>query len=134
MLLFGNGDRYVGQAVDVSSRFGAHRRNHPGDIVELGFRRVSRGQLDAVEQSEIARLERAGVSLRNVAGLDGRLDAPDFDQLITPEEQQSWLTAPRSAKVAEIDDRPDDPKHRHRQQGRGLSRRAQAPDAQGQGG
>ena len=28
VLLFRNGDRYVGQAVDVSNRFGAHRRTY----------------------------------------------------------------------------------------------------------
>jgi hypothetical protein len=118
VLRFRNGDHYVGQAVDVSNRFGTHRRTYPGDILELGFRRVTRERLNVVERSEILRIEHAGVPLRNVVGPSGRLDAPDFDQLITHEEQRSWLAAPRSTTVERTDDRPDDPKHRRRQQGR----------------
>lgn len=44
-LRFANGDRYVGQAIDVVTRFSTHRLNYP-DIVEVAFWRVSRGELD----------------------------------------------------------------------------------------
>jgi hypothetical protein len=67
-----------------------------------------------VEQSEIARLEHAGIALRNIIHVDGRLDAPDFDQLITYQEQEDWLSAPaRGLTAPRTVDRPDDPARRH---------------------
>jgi hypothetical protein len=66
VLSFRNGDRYVGQALDVAVRFAAHRRTYPDDIVDVAFRRVPCSQLDAMERAEISRLHKAGIPLRNV--------------------------------------------------------------------
>jgi hypothetical protein len=117
VLSFRNGDRYVGKALEVVVRFAAHRRTYPDDIVEVAFRRVPRGQLDAMERTEIGRLHKAGIPLRNVVHAPGRLDASDFDVLVSDEEQQRWLASPRSSNPI-IDTRPDQPELRHRHQTR----------------
>ena len=113
VLTFRNGDRYVGQAVDVAARFGAHRATYPGDIVEVAFRRVLRADLDAVERAEIIRLHGAGVPLRNISIVPSSAGASPFDVLVTPDEQQSWLTSTRVA-TADPADRPEQPEQRHR--------------------
>ena len=41
ILLFRNGDGYVGQALDVAARFEAHRRSFPDDIVEIIAKRIA---------------------------------------------------------------------------------------------
>jgi hypothetical protein len=102
----------------VVARFAAHRRFYLDDIVEVAFRRVLRGRLDDAEQAEIARLHKAGVALRNVVHMRGRLDARDFDELVSAEEQHQWLTSPR-AQIAASDTRPEQPDLRHRH-GSGL--------------
>jgi len=94
-LRFANGDRYVGQAIDVVTRFSTHRLNYP-DIVELAFWRVPRGDLDAVERAEICRQEERGTRLRNVVHTSGRLGASDFDIVVSPAEQDAWLVSPPS--------------------------------------
>lgn len=81
-------------------------------------RRVYGSDRPAREPIRPRRYEKAGVRLRNVVGPGGRFDAPDFDQLITPDEQRRRLTSPRYATVKQTDDRPDVPKRRHVQQRR----------------
>ncbi|MDG4800278.1 GIY-YIG nuclease family protein [Micromonospora sp. WMMD980] len=111
-LTFADGERYVGQAVDVVTRFCAHRRTW-SDIVELAFRRVSRTHLDEVERAQIRRREAAGVRLRNVVHTMGRLGASELDVLLPPAEQQRWLVGhgPREVRLA---DRPNDTVLHHR--------------------
>ena len=105
-LTFADGERYVGQAVDVVARFGAHRRTWT-DIVEIAFQRVSRDRLDDVERDQIRRREAAGVQLRNVVHTTGRLGASDLDLLLPLPQQQCWLDDHQPHQVR-LDDRPDD--------------------------
>ncbi|MEV0430580.1 GIY-YIG nuclease family protein [Micromonospora sp. NPDC050495] len=111
-LTFADGERYVGQAVDVVARFGAHRKTWT-DIVEIAFRRVPRDRLDEVERDQIRWREAAGARLRNVVYTTGRLGASDLDLLVPPSEQRRWLAdhQPREIRLA---DRPDDPVVRRR--------------------
>ncbi|MEK8104394.1 GIY-YIG nuclease family protein [Micromonospora sp. M12] len=111
-LTFADGQRYVGQAVDVVARFGTHRQRW-SDIVDVAFQRVVRSQLDRTERDQIRRREAAGVQLRNVVHTTGRLDAGDLDLLLTPAEQRRWLTDHQPSPVRP-DDRPDDPDVRRR--------------------
>ncbi len=104
LLRFSNGDRYVGQAVDVVTRFSTHRLNYP-DITEVAFWRVPQRDLDAVERAEIRRLEDEGVQLRNVVHARGRLGATDFDIVVPPPEQEAWLGSAPSDIVGQ-DTRP----------------------------
>ena len=89
-LTFADGERYVGQAVDVVARFGMHRRKWH-DIVEIAFRRVPRDRLDDEEREQIRRRESAGVRLRNVVHTAGRLGAAELDRVLPPPRQQRWL-------------------------------------------
>lgn len=111
-LTFADGERYVGQAVDVVARFGAHRMTWT-DIVEIAFRRVPRDQLDDVERDQIRRREVAGVRLRNVVHTTGRLGTSDLDLLVPPPEQRRWL-ADHQPREIRLGDRPDDPVLRRR--------------------
>ncbi|MCI4061605.1 GIY-YIG nuclease family protein [Micromonospora sp. R77] len=115
-LTFADGERYVGQAVDVVARFGQHRRTWT-DIVELAFRQVGRDRLDEVERDQIRRREAAGVPLRNVVHTTGRLGTSDLDLHLSPPEQRRWLTDHQPHQVR-LDARPDDPvlhrRSRHR--------------------
>jgi hypothetical protein len=92
VLSFTNGEYYVGQANDVTSRFRDHRDTYP-DLAELRFWRVPQRDLDAAEQAEIRRLLAAGLPLRNVTGALGRLGACPFDELVTPDEQANWFSS-----------------------------------------
>lgn len=118
VLTFRNGDRYVGQASDVTARFGAHRRAYPDEIVDIAFRPVRRTRLDEAEQREIARLHRAGVPLRNVVHMPGRLDATAFDELISRDEQKTWLLSGRALPSGDGHDRPHQPELRARMSAR----------------
>ncbi len=89
-LTFADGERYVGQAVDVVARFGMHRQKWH-DIVEIAFRRVPRDRLDDEEREQIRRRESAGVRLRNVVHTAGRLGAAELDLILPPSEQERWL-------------------------------------------
>ncbi len=95
VLVFTDGDRYVGQALDVVVRFAAHRRVFGDEIVGLAFLRVEPDRLDVVERAEIRRLHEAGLPLRNVVDTPGRLGATYLDELVPRAEQHSWLTSPR---------------------------------------
>ncbi|AYF27045.1 GIY-YIG nuclease family protein [Micromonospora tulbaghiae] len=98
-LTFADGERYVGQAVDVVARFGMHRKTWT-DIVEITFRRVPRDRLDDEERDQIRRRESAGVRLRNVVHTAGRLGAAELDRILSPAEQQRWLAGHEPCPVA----------------------------------
>ncbi|NIK61477.1 GIY-YIG nuclease family protein [Kribbella shirazensis] len=118
ILEFGNGERYVGQAVDVVRRFGNHRRIF-GDIVVIEFAPCRRAELSDLERRMIQQQRARGYELRNIVHGLGPLGDSDLDPLILPSEQHAWLTDP---DVAFLDDgirAPDDElrrKHRPRYQ------------------
>lgn len=92
MLVFTDGECYVGQAVDVAVRFTAHAAVYR-DIAEVLFFRVRQHDLDRVERDAIHAVQRSGVRVRNVVHAAGRLGASAFDVLVPAQEQQRWLAA-----------------------------------------
>lgn len=100
VLSFADGEYYVGQAVNVVSRYRDHRKTHP-DLTELRFWRVPECDLDAAEQAEIRRLQLAGLPLRNVTNALGRLGAGRFDSVVGPAEQDAWLASAPSDQLSD---------------------------------
>ncbi|GAA2474809.1 hypothetical protein [Winogradskya humida] len=110
---FRNGDRYVGQALDVAARFRALRLRFGDELTSLAFRRVATDELDGVQREAVRRLESLGVALRNVVHAGGRLDAGDFELLVSPDEQRLFLASPRGG-VRTADRRVEQPQQRER--------------------
>ncbi|GIJ48399.1 hypothetical protein Val02_52850 [Virgisporangium aliadipatigenens] len=106
VLVFADGEYYVGQAVDVVVRFAAHRDTY-ADIVEVLFWRVPRAELDEAERALIRRLEDGDLRLRHVVHAAGRLGASDFDHLVPPVEQERWLASAPPVHTGAEDGRPD---------------------------
>src|SRR5262245_46807350 len=85
-----NGEYYVGQAVNVVRRFGQHRKTH-SDIVSMAFLPLLKEQLTAKERSTIEGADLAGFLLRNIVGTSEPNIESDFDDVVSPAEQGSWL-------------------------------------------
>jgi hypothetical protein len=98
VLGFANGERYVGQAVDVVRRFGDHRKNH-ADITHMTFKRVKQAELSRVERHCIHTLEAQGLRLRNISLMSVVAGERDLDLVVTPQEQEQWLTGDRNGLV-----------------------------------
>ncbi|MBB4738317.1 TPR repeat protein [Actinoplanes octamycinicus] len=105
MLSFTDGQLYVGQAVNVVTRFGDHRKTY-NDIAELYFWNVPRELLDAYEQQAIQILQSEGLLLRNVIYASGRLGASDLDTITSPAEQLAWFASAVSDDLGD-ETRPD---------------------------
>jgi hypothetical protein len=93
ILEFGNGERYVGQAVDVVRRFGDHRRS-VGDIAFVEFSPCKAAELSDFELKMIQQQRAYGYELRNIVHGLGPLGDSDLDPLVLPSEQHAWLTDP----------------------------------------
>ncbi|KUL31444.1 hypothetical protein ADL15_22175 [Actinoplanes awajinensis subsp. mycoplanecinus] len=116
VLSFDGGQLYVGQAVDVVSRFSDHRKTY-GDIAEMYFWRVAQARLDDFEQQAIHALQAEGFLLRNVIYASGRLGASDLDTLVSAGEQQQWFASVPSEYLGD-DERPNRPQVRIANQSR----------------
>ncbi|MFC3861030.1 GIY-YIG nuclease family protein [Deinococcus antarcticus] len=90
VLGFADGERYVGQAVDVTRRFLNHRKTY-ADLTHLTFKCVPEEELDAEEQRCIHTLEAGGMLLRNFDHMSVVRGDRAFDQVVTPAEQEAWL-------------------------------------------
>jgi len=90
VLGFEDGERYVGQAVDVVSRFNQHRKTH-ADISHLTFKQVPKARLDEVEQHHIHHLEAQGLRLRNITHMSVVTGERDLDLVVSPDEQEAWV-------------------------------------------
>ncbi|AZI44331.1 GIY-YIG nuclease family protein [Deinococcus psychrotolerans] len=90
VLGFADGERYVGQALDVTKRYLNHRKTY-ADLIQLSFKRVSAEALDAEEQRCIHTLEAGGMLLRNFTHMSVVRGSRAFDEVVTPEEQAAWL-------------------------------------------
>jgi hypothetical protein len=101
ILQFGNGERYVGQAMNVVARFAAHKRRWP-DIVTLDFSSCAKDTLNEFERRIITGQRSAGFQLRNITYAAGPLGGSDLDPIVTPVEQQAWLNDPHW----QLDDAP----------------------------
>lgn len=88
-LEFADGERYVGQTVNLLSRLGHHQRTW-GDIVAVGFVECAQPELDALERRMITDTERTHV-VRNkmFAKMPGGEAA--LDLVVDSEDQHAWL-------------------------------------------
>lgn len=91
ILEFSDGERYVGQTVDLLSRFASHRRRWPGEIVAVSFLPAERERLNQIERDVISRLAAQGVSLRNIDLVSLPLRSDALDVLVDRQEQAEWL-------------------------------------------
>ena len=101
VLGFADGERYVGQAKDVTKRFLNHRKTY-ADLTHLTFKCFPEEDLDAEEQRCIHILEAGGMLLRNFNHMSVVRGNRPFDEVVTPEEQAMWLTGTYDLK----DDEP----------------------------
>jgi hypothetical protein len=90
ILHFVNGEFYVGQAINVTSRFIQHRINHL-DIEYISFRCVSKKELNKAEREAISHLEALGLTLRNISLVSVITGQADLDEVVTPDDQQKWM-------------------------------------------
>lgn len=90
VLGFADGERYVGQSIDVVKRFAQHRLVH-GAISSFTFRRVPREDLSRFERECIHLLEAHGIRLRNLDHMSVLQGERDLDLIVTPDEQIQWL-------------------------------------------
>lgn len=96
VLHFANGDRYVGQAMDVVARYSTHRhgsRHHAPwrDIVAIEFLEVPEGDLDGPERETIRRY-RSQHTLRNKTFNLGHTEPSVLDAVVPVEVQHHWAT------------------------------------------
>lgn len=91
VLSFDNGEQYVGQSIDVVTRYASHRRRW-ADIATLDWHSCEAALLDEREQGVIAAKLAAGQRLRNIRWARGPLAASPLDSTVTPAEQLVWLT------------------------------------------
>lgn len=89
---FANGERYVGQAVNVVARLATHSRRW-ADIVAIEFGRVGQQMdLDAAEQRWIQYESTHGRTLRNIRYALGPADTEvDLDLEVSHPDQLAWL-------------------------------------------
>lgn len=96
VLHFENGERYVGQATDVVTRYSTHRhgsRHHAAwtDIVAIEFLEVPEGDLDGPERETIQR-HRSQRQLRNKTFNFGHSEPSVLDPVVPVEVQRHWAT------------------------------------------
>ena len=92
VLVFANGEEYVGKTVNFPRRFMDHRRRW-SDIVSVRFAPVIAEDLDRMERAVVSAREADGVLLRNLLLLSQPLGSSRLDVLIDKQAQAEWLTA-----------------------------------------
>lgn len=108
ILEFADGCRYVGQSVNVVSRFATHvhgSSHHEGwdDVIAIQFREMPVGNLDEAEYQEIYRQKSLGFELRNkVFNLDHNQPSK-FDDAVTVEEQRHWALGHGNYKLENLE-------------------------------
>jgi len=107
VLRFEGGQSYVGQAVNVVSRYATHRRRW-GDIAAVEFATCERVDLDDLERRTISTEERRGIELRNLtlAGRPGgwgdlETSSDSGESILLP-----WDRSKRATVAEEPDDSP----------------------------
>jgi hypothetical protein len=90
VLGFDDGEQYVGQSVDVVSRFASHRRRW-ADIATLDWHSCNQAALNEREQGVIAGRLAADSKLRNIKYAQGPLGASPLDSTVAPDEQLAWI-------------------------------------------
>lgn len=104
LLLFSNGNAYIGQAVEVVRRFVQHRQKYD-DIIGFSFQHVRRSRLDVVEKELIQQAECLGLVLLNSVHVSHVVGDSDLDAVISSEIQKAWIAAPVQFNLADITSR-----------------------------
>lgn len=91
VLEFDDGQFYVGQTVNLLSRYSCHVRHQPGTIVALRFAPVPEALLDRAERDVVARMVAEKHSLRNRDLVTLPLRSTALDMVIDPAVQDEWL-------------------------------------------
>lgn len=96
VLEFADGERYVGQAKNVVSRYSQHRhgsgQHEPWeDVTAIRFLPVPESDLNVVELATI-REHSQQVKLRNKAHNHGHWQPTPLDEFIEPSQQRHWAT------------------------------------------
>lgn len=90
ILSFANGERYVGQSLNVVNRFGSHRRRWD-DITHIAFRPFLSEELNLREREVLASVEQRGHRVRNL-DLAGRPGGDSLLNIVMEEQAQAeWL-------------------------------------------
>lgn len=126
VLEFANGELYVGQSVNVVSRFATHvhgsSHHEPwADIIAIRFRPILEDDLDEAERSEIQRLRKTGHTLRNKAGNLGHERPAPLDKVVTIEEQHHWAAGAPNYELGRLRKRIAAGQPLHRAQGSSSS-------------
>lgn len=88
------GDRYyIGQAKDVVRRFAQHRQRHP-EIIGFAFLQTRVSLLDGRERDLIQRAESLGIVILNTVHVSQVIGDTDLDNVLSPDQQVAWLSAP----------------------------------------
>ncbi len=101
VLLFSDGQSYIGQSVDVVRRYTQHIRVHR-DVEAIGFRELLPAELDAVEQDLIRLAERSGHKLRNITFSALPPVMSDFDLVMAVQAQERWLSGQNLIETEDI--------------------------------
>ncbi|MFE2124182.1 GIY-YIG nuclease family protein [Rhodococcus aetherivorans] len=120
ILEFTDGQCYIGESIDLPERLKQHRGRYQ-DIHRVRVRpdteatRSQQGKrhLRLREKSLIHGAQHAGLLARNINEMATMIGASKhLDQLISPEEQRSWLDAPDVANTNDTTTRPSFPAER----------------------
>lgn len=100
VLVFANGEEYVGQTINFMKRFTQHQHRWD-DIVKVRFAPVAKKYLDEAEATLIAQ---RGVDyrLRNLMLTSRPLGSSPLDVTIDPQIQQQWLETREDFKPSRI--------------------------------
>lgn len=109
VLWFENGDAYIGQAVDVMTRYATHRRTF-GDIVRVEFAPCERASLDIYERLTITDVEQRA-SLRNIM-LAGKPGGWGAMERTLEEGVAAYLPWERAHRATAHDEAKDSPLRR----------------------
>ncbi|MCA0458023.1 MAG: hypothetical protein LCI00_28915 [Chloroflexi bacterium] len=92
ILHFGNGELYVGQAIDVTRRYTQHSKIYD-DIIKISFKCILPDKLNTIEKKTIEVLEGLNLHLRNIVHTSVSYAPSSFDELITPDDQLNWCNS-----------------------------------------
>lgn len=91
VLEFADGTEYVGQTVNLLSRFTSHRRRWPNEIVAARFAPAPQDLLNQYERDVVARSVAAGARLRNVDLVTLPLGPAALDLVVDRAVRDEWL-------------------------------------------
>lgn len=97
VLEFSDGEEYVGQTRHLLSRFAAHRRRWPDEVVGIRFCEVEPELLDEAERDVVATRVRDGARLRNIDLIGLPLRSSELDHYVDPVGVQDWLDGDNTA-------------------------------------